>query len=329
MGIRCLYINSYVKTEGEHTFTIAEGSGSRRVMTLSGASRTYSHTAEPRFVKKAENSGSGGSGLPNVTQEDATKLLEVNSSGEWEASTYPVSYNEEILYSNTFTITQEMIDEDQNSVDLSDTSLASADFSTAENWIVTINGNEAEYVNRGRGEYNFNTEDGDLEWEYADGTLYGLRFRGYSAGEYTLLVKDNATIIDPRFSQAVTKATGLETFEGSGYLSDTFGVNGVGEWVPTPLATLPTESRDTLFAAIYVANNSVKEFIPILDVQSVPSNSTLIYALSVHRSGSQYSISGEQIPDIPVLTRSAGSGTYVLKGTVTNNNVTLEWVRES
>lgn len=281
----------------------------------------------PEKTTIANLEGGGGSDLPPVTSDDNGKLLQVDN-GEWEATTYPVSYNEEVLYSNTFTITQEMIDQYQNSIDLTDTSLASADFSTAKNWIVTINGDEAEYVSMGRGEYNFSTEDAELEWEYVDGTLYGLRFRASLAGEYTLIVKDNATIIDSRFSQAVTKVTGLETFEGSGYSSDTFGVNGAGEWVPT-LATLPTKSRDTLFAAIYVSNNSVKEFIPILDVQQVPYNSTLIYALKVHRSSSGYTISGEEIPDIPVLTLSAGSGTYVLKGTVTNNDVTFEWVRES
>lgn len=63
MGMSFTDIIVYAKTQGNHTFTISEGSGSERVMKLSGASRTYSHTAEPRFVKKAENGGGGGGGV--------------------------------------------------------------------------------------------------------------------------------------------------------------------------------------------------------------------------------------------------------------------------
>lgn len=68
----------YAKTQGEHTFTITEGSGSGRVMTLSGASRTYSHTAEPRFVLKANKT----SELPEITSADAGKVLGITEDGK-------------------------------------------------------------------------------------------------------------------------------------------------------------------------------------------------------------------------------------------------------
>lgn len=55
MKMKFSLLLSYAKTEGEHTFTITKANGSRRVMTLSGASRTYSHTAEPRNVKFASS----------------------------------------------------------------------------------------------------------------------------------------------------------------------------------------------------------------------------------------------------------------------------------
>lgn len=54
MGMSFTELIVYAKTQGNHTFVITEGSGSERMMKLSGASRTYSHTAEPRNVRKAE-----------------------------------------------------------------------------------------------------------------------------------------------------------------------------------------------------------------------------------------------------------------------------------
>ena len=78
ISIHIAGLELYVKTQGERTFVVTEVSSSERVMKLSGASRTYSHTAEPRFVKKADKTNE----LPEITSADAGKVFGVDEEGK-------------------------------------------------------------------------------------------------------------------------------------------------------------------------------------------------------------------------------------------------------
>lgn len=274
--------------------------------------------------------------LPAVSALDEGKILQVNSNGEWEVKSYPINESEGTIYSDTIEITQTMIDNYQWP-SLMDTSLASADFTSASLWDVKLNGINATWTDLGRGEYSFNVEEGDerfgLYYTMYDSELEVLAVTATTAGNVTILIEGNTKEIDENFVEAVSEVSGFEPFQKTGNPFEFYALDGSGNWVEASMITIPTPSptNDTLFAPMYIQNGGAKQYIKLMEsLSSIPNNTRWLYAIEIYKnSAGMYTFDNKQIPNIPVLTIGAGSGTYVLKGTVTNNNVTFEWVRES
>lgn len=293
----------YAKTEGEHTFTISKASGSKRVMTLFGASRTYSHTAEPRNVKFA-----GG------------------------VKDWPIKKETTILVDGFFDCGAD------DSVMLAEWSGTSEDF-VNQALSVTIDGTEAEKTEWGFQIEGF----ADIFYDAGYIQLYAYdagRFLIKIITDTVEVAEDFKEAVEMVSSGAgdpfMPPLPDPETYllkNPAIELLDDHGENPRYEWVES-LGGLPRQqyAADETFIPIKegstqywrevgltytFSSDTTKEAKFILKGYSSPNGAPT--NLQLHRDTS---------PDISEVF-DGGNGTYVLKAIVNNDTITTEWVKEN
>lgn len=318
MGMSFSRLVLFAKTEGEHTFTIFEGSGSERVMKLSGASRTYSHTAEPRNVNIAKFA---------------------NGVKDWPISTSKTTIFDDSVICPPSEFNEVIIE------------ISPYDTEKFSDWIVVVDGETLTYTDR-----NYFENKEQTIRVFLTGQPHGVGIWYFKSGTYQVNIASITQNVAEDFKEAVEAVSGggggslpdpspkngqiiysnNRTWQAgipnsdnanSGFMAPYFSLTDFGvefsNWRNVPAAPIYTSNFVGTAIPIY-DHTMTPEFRGV----SLPSNmfvSNTLYLLLKNNSG-QFVLKELLMP-----TGTDSQGTYVLKCTKSSDSAegVLQWVKES